>query len=186
MRVLGAIIRVSALSVLHAGKQLTLSGAIAPQLVSHDHPRHILQTLQQPSEEALCGVGIAPGLNEDVEDNTILIDGAPEIMLHALNPDDDFVDVPFVAWSRPAASQAIGEIRGKFLTPAGHRLVGDDNATLSQEQLNISQAEAEHVVQPHGVADDLGGEPMAIAGIGSRLHATSFTHFQAAYQIQLP
>ena len=89
MRVLGPIVQISALSVLNAGKQLTLSDAIAPQLVGHNHPRHILQTLQQPLEEALRGVGIAPGLNEDVEHNAILIDGAPEIMLHALDADEE-------------------------------------------------------------------------------------------------
>jgi hypothetical protein len=168
------------LSVLDAGKQLTLSDAIAPQLVRHDHPRHILQTLQQSSEQALCGVGIAPCLHPDVEHNAILIDGAPEIVLHALDPDEDFVHVPLVAWSRPPASQAISETRGKFLTPASHRLVGDDDATLSQEQFNISQAEADHVVQPHRVADDLGGEPMAIVGVGWRLHAASLAHLQVA------
>jgi hypothetical protein len=138
MRVLGSIIQISALSVLDAGEQLTLSNAVAPQLVRHDHPRHIPQTLQQLSEKALCGVGIAPCLHEDVEHNTILIDGTPEIVLHALDPDEHFVHVPPVAWSRPPASHAISETRGKFLTPASHRLVGDDDATLSQEQFNIS------------------------------------------------
>jgi hypothetical protein len=66
MRVFGLVIQISALSVLNAGKQLTLSDAIAPQLVGHDNPRHILQTLQIPPEEALRSVGIAPGLNENV------------------------------------------------------------------------------------------------------------------------
>ena len=75
MRVLGPIVQISALSALNAGKQLTLSDPIAPQLVGHGHPRYILQTLQKLHEKALCGVGIAPGLNEDVEHNTILIDG---------------------------------------------------------------------------------------------------------------
>jgi hypothetical protein len=36
MRVLGAIIQISALPVLDTGKQLTLSDAIAPKLVGHD------------------------------------------------------------------------------------------------------------------------------------------------------
>ena len=66
--------------MLDTGKQMTLSDAVASQLVSHDHPRQILQAFQQSSEEALGGVGIAPGLNEDVEHNAILIDSAPEVM----------------------------------------------------------------------------------------------------------
>ena len=75
MRVLGPIIQISALSVLDARKQLTLSDAVAAQLVGHNHPRFILQTLQQPFEEAPRRLGIAPGLNKDVEHNAILIHG---------------------------------------------------------------------------------------------------------------
>ncbi len=131
---------------LDAGKQLTLSDVIAPQLVGHDHPRYILQTLQKPLEEALRGVGIAPGLNEDVEHDAILIDGTPEIVLHASDSDEDLVQVPLVPWPGPAAAQAVSETRAEFLAPASYRLVGDHDAALSQEQLNVPQAEAEHVV----------------------------------------
>jgi hypothetical protein len=42
MGVLGAIVQILALSVLDARKQLTLSDAVAAQLVGHDHPRRIL------------------------------------------------------------------------------------------------------------------------------------------------
>jgi hypothetical protein len=44
--------------------------------------------------------------------------------------------------------------------------MGSDNASFGQKQLDIPQAEAEHVVQPDGVADDLGGEAMAVMRIG--------------------
>jgi hypothetical protein len=68
--------------VLDPRKHLTLSDAIAAQLVGHNHPRLVLQTRQQPFEEALCRLAIAPRLNEDIEHNAILIDGTPEAMLH--------------------------------------------------------------------------------------------------------
>jgi hypothetical protein len=97
MRVLRPIIQISALAVLNAGKQLTLGHAIAPQFVGHDQPRHILQALQPPSEEALRSGGIAPGLNQNIEHNAILIDSAPEIVLHALDPDEDLVHIPVVS-----------------------------------------------------------------------------------------
>jgi hypothetical protein len=59
-------------------------------------------------------------------------------------------------------THAVGETGSAVLTPASHRLVGDDNAAFSQEQLAIPQADAKHMVQPHGVADNLGGEAMAV------------------------
>jgi hypothetical protein len=174
------------LSVFDVRKQLTLSDAIAAQFVGHDHPRHILQTLQKPSEETLRSVGISSGLNENVENNTILIDGTPEIVLHTLDPDEDLVQVPLVPWSWPAPSQAVSETAGEFLAPASDRLVGHDDAALSQDQLNIPQAVAEHVLQPDSVDDDLGGESMAVARIGGRLHAVSLLRHVGCCQSRLP
>jgi hypothetical protein len=99
----------------------------------------ILLTLQQSLEEPLGSVGIAPGLDEDIEHNAILIDGAPEILQHALDPNEHLVRVPLVSWSWPAASPAIGESRAEFHAPASHRVVGDDDAALSQDQLYIAR-----------------------------------------------
>jgi hypothetical protein len=42
--------------------------------------------------------------------------------------------------------------------------VGDRDPALGQDQLDIPQAEAEDVMEPYGVADDLGGE--AVSGVG--------------------
>ena len=71
---------------------------------------------------------VASGLNEDVEYNPALIDGAPEIVLHALDSDEDFIHVPLVPWPWPVATRAVGKTRSEFPAPASHRLVGDDNA----------------------------------------------------------
>ena len=81
MRVLGAVVQIPALSVFDAGKQMALRGAVASRLVGHDHPRHILQSLQQSSEETLGSVGITPILNQNVEHDSVLIHRAPEIVL---------------------------------------------------------------------------------------------------------
>jgi hypothetical protein len=44
--------------------------------------------------------------------------------------------------------------------------VRDRDAPLGQDQFHIAQAEAEAMVHPHGMADDLGRE--AVSGIGNR------------------
>jgi hypothetical protein len=172
--------------MLDARKQLTLSDTVAAQFVGHDHPRYVLKTFQQSLEEPFRSGPIASSLNQDVEHNAILIDCAPEVALHALDPDEHLIEVPLVSWPRPAAPQAIGEIRAEFLAPPSHRLVGDDNASFSQDQFNISQAEAEHMVQPHDMADDLRREPMTIVRVGWWLHAASFTRLHADRQSRLP
>jgi hypothetical protein len=61
MRVLGPVVQISALSVLDAGKKLALRNAVTPQLVGHDHPWHVLQALQQPSEAQLRQLALGSG-----------------------------------------------------------------------------------------------------------------------------
>src|ERR1700676_4791863 len=147
--------------MLDVGKQMALCHAVASQLVGNEHPRYVVQTLQQAPEEALGGFGIPAFLNEDVEHNAVLIHGAPKIVLRALDPAEHLVQVPFVPRSWPPAAKTVGKTLAEFLAPAPNGLVGDHNAPLSQEQLDIAQAEAEHMVQPDSMADDLGGKAMA-------------------------
>src|SRR4029077_12585463 len=137
MRVFRAIVQISALSMFSLWKQLTLSHTVASQLIGHDHARHILKAFQQPSEESLCCFGIPPWLNEDVEHNALLIHGAPQIVLHSLDPDKHFVEVPFVSWPGPTAAQTAGKGLAELLAPAPDRLIGSDNTSFSQEQLDI-------------------------------------------------
>jgi hypothetical protein len=108
------------LSVFDAGKQLPLGDAVASQLVCHDYPRRILQTLEQLAEEAPGGFGIPPGLNEEVKHDAILIHGTPEMVLHTLDPGEHLVEVPLI----PAAAQAVGKALAEFLAPAPHGLIG--------------------------------------------------------------
>ncbi len=159
--------------MLDVGKHLTVRHTVAPQLVGDDHPRFVLQSPEQLLEEALGGFRIAPFLNQDVQRNTILINGAPEIVLHALDPNEDLVQVPLVARSGSAAAQAVSKALAEFPAPAPYRLVGDGNASFSQYQFDVTQAQAEDVIQPDRVADDLGGKSMAVAWIGWQLHPTN-------------
>ena len=80
--------------MLDIEKQVTPRHTLASQLIGYDHPRYILKALQQSAEEPLGGLAISPILNKDVEDNAMLIDGTPEIVLHPLDPDEHFIYVP--------------------------------------------------------------------------------------------
>jgi hypothetical protein len=52
-------------------------------------------------------------------------------------------------------------------------LLGDHDASLRQKPLDVAQAEAEHVIQPHGMADDLCREMVAVLRVRWQLHAAS-------------
>jgi len=103
----------------------------------------------------------------------VLIHGAPKIVLRALDPDEHLVQVPFVPRLWPSAAKTVGKTLPGLLAPAPNSLVGDHNAPLSQEQLDVAQAEAEHMVQPDSMADDLSGEAMAAVRVGWWFHAAS-------------
>lgn len=102
-----------------------LSHAIAAQLVGHDYPRLVLQSRHEPFEETLCRIGIAPGLNENIADNAILINSSPKVVLFVLDPGENLVHVPHVAGLWLPASQATSETGRELLAPASHCLVGD-------------------------------------------------------------
>ena len=171
--------------MFYLGKQLAPGDTVASQLISHDHAWHVLKAFQQAAKEALRGFGVPPWLNQDVEHNAVLIDGTPKIVLHAPDPDEHFVHVPLVSRPWSAASQAARESMAELLAPLTNRLIGDNHATFSQQQLNIPQAEAEHVIQPDCVADDLGRKPVAIVRIGWGLHADSLACLRPAGQTRL-
>ena len=130
--------------MLDIGRELAFRHAVAPQFVGHDRPRHILQSLHQTSEETSGRIGVATFLNRDVEHDAILIHGAPKIVLHTVDPDEHFVEVPLVPGPWPSAAQAVCKALAEFLASAPNGLIGHHNTAFSQKQLNISQAEAEH------------------------------------------
>src|SRR5215469_2902512 len=78
--------------------------------------------------------------------------------------------MPFVANSRQASTDPVSELLAKFARPLPHRFVADDDAAGRQQLLNHAQPEREAEIQPDGVADDLGGEPITSIAGASRCH----------------
>jgi hypothetical protein len=84
------------------------------------------------------------------------------------------------------AVRAFGEVLAKFLVPTPNSLMGGGNTPLGQQELSVSQADAEHVIQPDNMADDLGGKTMAIVRVGRGFHPVSLTGMQSHRQTRLP
>src|ERR1700722_9082565 len=62
-----------------------------------------------------------------VENDAVLIDGAPEPVWLASDRGDDLIHMPFVAASRRALADPIGERLAEFLSPRAHGLVSHAN-----------------------------------------------------------
>jgi hypothetical protein len=104
-------------------------------------------------------------------------------MQDTLDPDEHLVEVPLVAWSGSAAAETAGKALAKFPAPSPYRLVGEGNASLGQDQLYVTKAEAEHVIQPYCVADDLGGKAMSVMWVRAWLHAASLARLGSGCQV---
>src|ERR1700753_603843 len=112
MRILCPVVEALVLPVLNAGHNLPLGGAIAAQVVGDRHTGRSQVLLEQFAEQALGGLLVATALHEDVENEPLLVDRAPEPMLLAGDGDD--VVARRAGGSHPRA------LPGPCLTLSGH------------------------------------------------------------------
>jgi hypothetical protein len=127
---------------------------IASQPVRHKPPARATLTLQQLTKEAFGSTSVATRLDEDIDHITILINGTPEILTPTLDGDEHLVQVPRIAEATLSALQRTRVLRAELEAPKPDRFVGNCDAALREEILNISKAQTETVVQPDGVVDD--------------------------------
>ncbi|MHC2627320.1 hypothetical protein ACVIW2_009407 [Bradyrhizobium huanghuaihaiense] len=86
--------------------------------VSRDHhARRRAGGFQEPLHEPLRSARVSSALDQDVENEAILVDSAPEPMLFARDRDNDLVQMPFVAASGSAlAENALPNFRPHWRT----------------------------------------------------------------------
>ena len=138
--------------------------------------------LQELAHE-LPGRSLVPlGLDQHVEDLAFSIDGAPEIHLLAADPDEHLVQVPSSVRLRASGPQPACDHRAEGEHPAPDGLVGDLDAALGQELLDVSVAEREPQVHPDRALDDVARE--AVAGVGWWGHIEQLSRCNAVSKLQ--
>src|SRR2546423_6851356 len=79
--------------------------------------------------------------------------------------------MPFIAHSRNAPTDLVGELLAEFTRPLPYSFVAGDDTARGQQLFHDAEAKREAEIQPHGMADDLGLEPVpAIAGASGCRH----------------
>ena len=112
-------------------------------------------------------------LYQDVDHVAVLIHGTPEILLLAVDSNEDFVQVPNIAEAALTPLQFSGIISTELLAPESNRFLRDDDSAFGEKILDISEAQAETMVNPDGIADDFWRETMTVIAIPVLLHGTS-------------
>ena len=123
MRVLSPVVQVPMLSVSHAGYHHSLRRAVAAELVSNNDARFAASGPQQLAKEADRGKPISLRLHEDVEDHAVLINRSPQVVSDAIDLQEDFVEMPFIAGSSTPSPQPVGILFAELIAPAPDRLI---------------------------------------------------------------
>jgi hypothetical protein len=114
MGVFSAIV-FSEASFMRAGEaQLPESRAVGAQLVGDQQLRYEALFLEQLAHQPECRLGIAPALNEHVEDLALVVDGAPQVHPLPGDPDDHLVEVPSRSRAWAALPQLSRDQRAEF------------------------------------------------------------------------
>ena len=76
-------------------------------------------------------------LHQNVQHDPVLVHRPPQIVQHAVDPDEHLVEVPGVSGLGSPPAEPSGEVRTKFPAPVPDALVGHDHAALGQDQLDV-------------------------------------------------
>ena len=129
--------------------------------------------LQQLPEEPDGGAPIPSRLDQDVEEVAVLVDRSPQVLLATVEGDEQLIEMPRVSEASASLPESSRIRAAERSTPPSDRLIGDRDAPLGQEVLNIPKTEAEAKVEPDGVRDDVWRESIAVvAGRGAGHAAT--------------
>ena len=159
---LGSIVRVRISDVDHRRHHGAARGGVGAQLVGDQSSRDMALGFQQSPKESDGCSPIPVRLHEDVQDVTVLIHGAPQVLLATLDSDEHLVEMPGVSHPTAPAPQLPDVDRTEPLAPRPNRLVGDRHASLREEIFGIAEAEVEPMVEPDRVADDVGRESISV------------------------
>jgi hypothetical protein len=78
---------------------------------------------------------------------------ATDILL-AIDSNEDFIQVPNIPQAALTPLQSSRLVWTELLTPQSNRFIRDDDSAFRENILNISEAQAETMVNPDGIADD--------------------------------
>jgi hypothetical protein len=134
------------------------SRSTGSELVGDQNAGRFGRLFKELSHKPACGCSISAALHENVEDETFLIDGAPEPMSPAPDRNHNLVQLPFVATRRSPATNAAGILPTEFFRPAPNSFVAHLNASGGEHVLNHSEAQREPEIEPDRIADHLGGK----------------------------
>jgi len=168
MRSFGPVVFVLSSRVGDRREQFSMSGPVASELICDEPVGNGSLTFQELTEEPL-GILLIPSLLEQDIDRVPTPDRPLATSRNALPGlvTKSSSRCHGVAQSAFAISQPARVGGSELPAPVSNRLVGNDDPSLGQEILDVSQAEGKSVVEPDGMANDRRWE--AVTGVAGRV-----------------
>jgi hypothetical protein len=129
---------------------------VGSQLVGYDRARSETVLLTQLPHELERGSLVTLGLDEDIQDLAVLVDGPSQI--HGLFRPSRRTSRRGATVSAVEADHVEGDDQSAGRTSAADGFVGHLDPTFGQQFLNVAKAEGKASVQPDGVLDDHRGK----------------------------
>ena len=146
MGILGSIIQPLVLPMLHPLEEFLLGRTVALELVRDNDSGGTLLGLKQLAEKLVGGRLVASALHQNIDDLAIFINSSPQVILLAVDFDDDFVEVPLIGGFGATVTNLIGIGLGKLPTPLADCFGANGDAAIEHHLLDILEAEGERVV----------------------------------------
>ena len=175
MRNLAAIVGILLGIVGNTGQDCSTGSTIAFQLVGDDPQWFLALTAQQSVKESLGCTLIAARLQQNIDDVAVLIHGTQKILLLAVDPDEEFVQMPAITEATLFLLKTSGVVGSEFSAPSPDGFLRNNDSAFGQKIFNITEAQTEAMIDPHGVTDDFRRETVSVVMGSGALHQMSLS-----------
>lgn len=153
MRVFGSIVPSFVLSMLYSKQDLTFRLTRAPERISDDDTRNVVESFEELAEKSFGCFFVSATLDEDVEHVAILINGSPENVLVSTNGKHNPRPIYHVSPQRGRRRRnSLAEVWPNVQTPLSKCFIGHDNPALCQKFFHRTEngARSENTTRQHG------------------------------------
>ena len=105
-------------------------GTVAPEAIGDETAGDTAAPLEQLAKEPHGGVAIPAGLEQDVDDLAVLVDGPPEVLTLATNRHEQFLEMPRVTDRSGPMPEPPGVREAEGLAPVPNGFVRDGDAAV--------------------------------------------------------
>ena len=135
--------------------------AVAAKFVC-DNNAWLAEMLEEFAKKPIRSLRITSRLDENVQNITVAVDGAPQPMFLAADHDNNFVEMPLVRRLRAVSPYCFAISATEFDDPGSDGLVTHCVTPLSEKILDITQTKRKPEIRPYGISDHIGRKSVAL------------------------